>query len=156
MSELEGLAGAVNAALQQLLGDEQGRFSPVQIVVRNRLLTGWKEAREAILPHWNGTGWVCLPDRVCFLPEKKQDGIVLAAEVCTGERASLQLVPDGAGCWQLVEIEETNEGEEVLADTVVLLNRRAPNGRIAYRRYWRKEKDGFLPFAARLIGFGEE
>jgi hypothetical protein len=113
----------------------------------------------ALLPA-AGEGWVCLADAVGHFDPARRDGLLLHAEVVSGEATTILRLDDGL--WRAWTYRETRGPEEAYRRVVKLLLSSAPSAsgeppRMRYATYWKRVEDDGLriwaPVAARFLGW---
>lgn len=108
-------------------------------------------------------GWVGFQSANRLIDERgvpnmnEQTGVLLAAEVCNAEGASMHIRYDGAGGWRVTEY-RPSLGGPYLADILTHVAHKAPLGDyLRYRRFWRIDPaQGAQVHAACFIGFGDK
>jgi len=105
------------------------------------------------------SGWICFQSGIQSLPTdalRDDLGFPLSGEVAQGD-VSEKMMPDGAGGWMIHRTEENHpDGERMLYDIVKQAGNEHAPADLCFRRYWQHDEDqGYLPYSARFIGFGE-
>jgi hypothetical protein len=111
-----------------------------------KITQGW-------IVYQSATQWLFRPED--FKPDCRA---ITRAEFLTEDETSLAVASEGTGKWRVDLFRETEEkGVPVLRSEIEFLFRGEEGKRVRYRRYWRREEDGFVRLcAAPFWGFVDE